>query len=49
MRWRKRVKQDANALPAADEVTRVRRWVLREAHVLVLLPVFAAAMARRLG
>jgi uncharacterized membrane protein len=27
----------------------VRRWVLREAHVLVLLPVFAVLMARGIG
>ncbi|MBM3340713.1 MAG: DUF2214 family protein [Betaproteobacteria bacterium] len=48
-RWRKRLKLDASALPAADEVLRARRWVLREAHVLVLLPIFAVLMARGFG
>lgn len=49
MRWRKRLKQDAAVLPARDEVIRVRRWVLREAHVLVLLPIFAVLTARGIG
>lgn len=49
MRWRKRLKQDASALPTSEDVMRARRWVLREAHVLVLLPIFAALMARGLG
>lgn len=49
MRWRKRLKQDATALPPHDEVLGARRWVLREAHGLVLLPIFAALMARGAG
>ena len=49
MRWRKRLKTDETALPAADEVLRARRWILWEAHVLILLPVFAAMMGRGLG
>lgn len=49
MRWRTRLQGDAAALPAPDEVVRVRQWVLREAHVLALLPVFAVLMARGLG
>lgn len=48
-RWRKQLKQDANALPSHDEILRVRRWVLREAHVLVLLPIFAVLMARKIA
>jgi putative membrane protein len=48
-RWRKRFKQNAHALPTPEEVTRVRKWVLREAHMLVLLPIFAALMARGYG
>jgi putative membrane protein len=48
-RWRKRLKQDAHALPAAAEVISARKWVLREAHALVLLPIFAALMARGFG
>jgi putative membrane protein len=49
MRWRRRLKFDASALPAADEVARARRWVMWEAHVLILPPVFAAMMGRGLG
>jgi putative membrane protein len=49
MRWRKRLKQNTNALPAPEEVIQVRRWVLREARALVLLPVFAVLMARGYG
>lgn len=49
IRWRKRLKQDANALPSHDEIRGARRWVLREAHVLVLLPIFAVLMARKIA
>ena len=49
MRWRKRIKQNVDDLPTTDEVVRVRKWVLREAHALVLLPIFAALMARGVG
>jgi putative membrane protein len=49
MRWRKRLKQSVDDLPTTDEVVRARKWVLREAHALVLLPIFAALMARGVG
>ena len=49
MRWRKQFKACASAQPSADEVMTVRRWILWEAHVLILLPVFAALMARGFG
>jgi putative membrane protein len=48
-RWRQRLRQDAGALPTSDEVARARRWILREAHVLMLLPIFAVLMARGYG
>ena len=48
-RWRKRLAQDVNALPTSDEIMRTRKWVMREAHALVLLPIFAALMARGYG
>jgi putative membrane protein len=48
-RWRKRLRHDASALPPPEEVTRARKWVMREAHVLVLLPIFAVLMARGYG
>lgn len=48
-RWRKQLKQNPAALPLAQEVSSVRKWVLREAHALVLLPIFAVLMARGMG
>lgn len=48
-RWRKRLRQDATALPAPAEIMQLRKWVLRQAHAMVLLPVFAALMARGIG
>ena len=47
IRWRKQLA--GGVLPSADEVLRVRKWVLREAHAVILLPVFAALMARGFG
>jgi putative membrane protein len=48
-RWRKQLKHNANVLPSHKEIMCVRRWVLREAHVLVLLPIFAVLMARKIA
>ena len=48
-RWRKRLRQNATALPSPEEITGVRKWVMREAHALVLLPIFAVLMARGFG
>lgn len=49
IRWRKRLAQDASALPSDDEIIGVRKWIMRQAHVLVLLPIFAVLMARGYG
>ena len=44
-RWRKAV--DANGtLPSAEEVAATRRWVMIEAHLLILVPLAAVALAR---
>lgn len=45
IRWRKAL--DANgALPAEAEVRKVRRWVMIQAHLVVLIPLAATLLAR---
>lgn len=46
LRWRKRAGADPTALPSPAEVARVRRFLVVEFLVLLLVPVFAAVMAR---
>lgn len=46
LRWRKRLKGDAATLPSAAEIAGVRRFLGIELLVLLLVPVFAAVMAR---
>src|SRR5262245_16049502 len=47
--WRDKAKNDPTFLPSTDEVTSVRRYLKMEAQVFVLIPIFAAAMARGYG
>jgi putative membrane protein len=47
--WRKALKSDAAFAPRADVVRRVRGYLWAEAVVFLLLPAFAAAMARGYG
>jgi len=47
--WRDKAKGDPSFLPSADEIASVRRYVKIEAHVFVLIPILAAAMARGYG
>ncbi len=47
--WRDKAKSDPAFLPSADEIASVRRYVKIEAHVFVLIPILAAAMARGYG
>ena len=45
IRWRKQV--DANgALPSQDEVRAVRRLIMVQAHIVVLIPLAATMLAR---
>jgi putative membrane protein len=45
IRWRKAL--DANgALPAEAEVRKVRRWIMVQAHLVVLIPLAAVLLAR---
>ncbi|MED5621431.1 DUF2214 family protein [Ideonella sp. BN130291] len=47
-RWRKQL--DANgSLPAEAEIRQARRWVMIEAHLLVLVPLAATLLARGVG
>ena len=47
--WRDKAKNNPTFAPSADEIASVRRYVKIEAHVFVLIPIFAAAMARGFG
>ena len=51
MRWRREAKNDSAAAfaPTPREIARVRRWVLLELHLLLLIPLCAVMMARGLG
>jgi putative membrane protein len=48
IRWR-RTLNDGGSLPSADEVKRARRWVMIEAHLLLLVPLVAVLLARGVG
>jgi len=45
IRWRKQL-DATGALPDQDEVRRARRWVMIEAHLIVLVPLAATLLAR---
>jgi putative membrane protein len=47
--WRRRLKTDETALPDAADVKSVRRLIMVEAHLLAVVPLFAALMARGIG
>lgn len=47
--WVKRAGQDAAFAIAEADVKRVRRLVMIEVHLLALVPLFAALMARGIG
>jgi putative membrane protein len=47
-RWRKRLAATGE-LPPASEVLQARRWVMIEAHLLVLVPLAATLLARGVG
>jgi putative membrane protein len=49
IRWRRALKSDATFAPPADAIHRIRGYLWAEAALFLLLPVFAAAMARGYG
>jgi putative membrane protein len=48
MRWRRQL-DAAGTLPAEAEVRSARRWIMVEAHLLVLIPLAATLLARGVG
>jgi len=49
IRWRNALQNDAAFAPPADHIRSVRGYLWAEAGLFLLLPVFAAAMARGYG
>jgi len=49
LRWQKQARQQPGYTPADTDIKRARRWVMLETHLFVLLPLFAALMARGIG
>lgn len=49
IRWVKQASQDASFAVAEADAKRVRRLVMIEVHLLALVPLFAALMARAIG
>jgi len=48
IRWRKQVRANGT-LPAEAEVRKTRKLVMIQAHILVLIPLFAVFLARGFG
>ena len=48
IRWR-RTFAASGALPPAEEVRRARRWIMIQAHALLLVPLAATLLARGVG
>ncbi|UXY17193.1 DUF2214 family protein [Chitiniphilus purpureus] len=47
--WRRSVRTDAAFVPQPDDLRRVRICLMLETHLIVLLPILAACMARGIG
>jgi len=47
--WRKQGRQQPAYTPPDADIKRARRWVILETHLFILLPLFAALMARGIG
>ncbi|WP_354683974.1 DUF2214 family protein [Cupriavidus necator] len=48
-RWRKQARTLRDYVPPPSELKAARRWVMIEAHLLILLPLCAVMMARGIG
>jgi putative membrane protein len=49
IRWRRALRKDPAAMPSARAIARIRNFVRLEVALLLLVPVFAALMARYQG
>ena len=48
VRWRKALRENG-ALPTEAEVKTARKWVMIQAHIIALIPLFAVFLARGFG
>lgn len=48
-RWRKQSRHLPDFVPTPAEIKKARRWVMIEAHLVILLPLCAVMMARGIG
>jgi len=48
IRWRRQLREN-KSLPSAAEVRKTRRLVMIQAHILVVIPLFAVFLARGFG
>ncbi|AZG13720.1 MULTISPECIES: DUF2214 family protein [Cupriavidus] len=48
-RWRKQARHLPDFVPTPAEIRKARRWVMIEAHLVILLPLCAVMMARGIG
>ena len=46
LRWNSRAQREPGYLPSAQEIAGIRRYLHIEAMIFLLIPIFAAAMAR---
>ena len=49
LRWKRQAASEPGFVPADTEIRRARRWVMIESHLLILVPLCAALMARGVG
>jgi len=49
IKWRRQASHLPGFVPTNQEIARIRRWVMIEAHLFLLLPLCAAMMARGVG
>lgn len=49
LRWKKQARRLPDFVPLPAELSHVRRWVMIQMHVLMLLPLCAVMMARGIG
>ncbi|TJZ73886.1 DUF2214 family protein [Chitiniphilus eburneus] len=47
--WRKAARADAGFVPQPEDLKRVRSCLMVETHLIVLMPIFGALMARGIG